>query len=211
MFKDFLDSNARLTQNTGIAAGVAALFLNVAKPGSEASRLALGNVQIFFLSVFAICLTVLAWRFVRFLFKKEKAWNKRYDFPRFILPATTAFMLLWIILNLLRYIIDIYPASFEQFIGMTLPIVLIMIFFVPVVYIEMHPEKFTLFSKIVVLSFLLSSVFAFLGAMVQGFFLKYIYFYWAIGVLPGLFIVIFLTGVIIALTKKQKLFSLEKA
>ena len=207
MIKDFFKTNRILVTNTGIVATVAALFLNVNPPENEIAKLALGNLQIFSLFMLMICLIVLSVGFVKVLVRTESGLLKKHKIPRVgALSVTMGFVLVWIILNLAQYIGELYPASFKQFLGITLPGLALMSCFGLMVFVEKYENKFSLFSKIVVYDFLMSAGLIFICMFIQNIFLKYFFFYWTSFVLPVLFIAVLLTSVAVALVRKQKLF-----
>lgn len=197
MFKDFFNQEKLLIGVSGFITAIAGLFLNVVLPAdvNMVTKTALQNIQAFWLLLLAALLTVLFVKFVGWVFKIERKSSKKYDVLTFApISLSVGLLLLWVILNFFQFIINLYPQITAQYLGMS-----VLLFLIPLlVFLDKVSEKFSLFSQLLIISFVLSSSVSFIGLFIQGLILGYIYFYWGIFVLPSLFVIILLilTGIV---------------
>ncbi len=207
MLKDFWDKEALLIRISAFLTGVGALFLNITLPQSEKAKVALENMQIFWLFLIAVTVTALFAKFVVWAFKKEKEIGKHYDNLTFgIVSFLIGTILLWVILNFLSYISNLYPDRFNEFFGFALPLVIIVFLITLLNSTVKYKEKFTLISKIIVESFVMSFFAVISWTCIQWSLWTYAQFSTFYLVFPCVFGVLFILLVGASMYRKEKLF-----
>lgn len=212
MLKEFWIENNALIQITGIASAIGALFLNVDSPENEMAKSALANIQVFCLLVMVVCLSLLFVVFVKLVVKKEKQLRLKYDAPivgTFSIIVSPIF--LWVIVNFIQYILNFDSKYSSYFLDMILASAVIVSVYFAMLWLEKNEEKLSLFTRVIVISFVASLSISLIGLVIQGLILKYVYFYWGILVLPVSFVLIFTTLLVILIIEKKALFSLARA
>ena len=119
MLKEFWEAKKHLIQLIGILSGVGALFLSIALPENIEARQALINIQFIWLIIITICLIVLFVNFMRLADFWEKSLKEKnnidYTETISLLIATT---LLYLIINLWMYMINLYKESLWNYLTM---------------------------------------------------------------------------------------------
>jgi len=206
MFNLFWQKEKILIGFTGLVATLGALFLNIPVPAVEDARLALANIQVFWLVLLTLSLTKLFFSFTALVIKTERDIKRKYDLPVGAFSLTIGITFLVVIGNFWRYIIDLYGKSFFDFMNIIFPALVAMACMVLLLYVEKNRGKFTRFSYIIILSFIIAALTSVVGVYLQQTILGYFYFYWLNCVLPGAFI-FFVAGLTIySLLKKRSLF-----
>ncbi|MGC9610853.1 MAG: hypothetical protein ABSE68_01375 [Minisyncoccia bacterium] len=207
MLKEFWEKHKILIEFSGFTAGLCALFLNISLPQDKDAKLALVNIQIFWLLLLTIGLTVIFFYFVKAMIAAEKRIEKQYDVPAtWTMSLTVGLILLWIILNFWVYVLSIYPGEFGQFLSMTLPGIIYATLAALLIFVAKRKNRFTWFSQIIVDSFVVAVMITLAGVYIQQSILKYFYHYWFFLVLPASFLFFFALFIGLSIYRKRKLF-----
>lgn len=207
MFDKFWKKEKTLITFSGLIATLGALFLNIPTPQIDDAKLALANIQVFWLIILTISLTKLFFSFLIMLIKIEKKMENKYDFPVGMFSVTSAATLLLVVGNFWRYILDLYGKSFFQFITMVFPGVAFMLCSFLVIFVEKNRSKFTRFSYLVVISFIIALLISIEGVCIQQALLGYFYLYWFFPVLQISFMLCLVVFLGIMIIKNKKLFA----
>lgn len=207
MFNQFWEKEKFFISLSTLAATLSALFLNIPTPQIENAKIALGNIQVFWLVLLTIGLAKLFFSFTALLIKTEKKWGKKYDLPVIgAFSATLAVAFLLVISNFWSYILSLYGNSVSGFMSMVFPGLVLMFFLLPLIFLEKSRGKFTRFFDIIIFSFMFSLTISALGIYIQEKILGYFYFYWLFLILPVLFFLFVASLMIISYFKKKPLF-----
>ena len=206
MFKSYYKEHAALINFTGVIGGLGALFLNVSPPSIEAAKSALVNIQVFWLIMLIVCLTILFFSFVKSIFTKEKEiWNAQKTPVTGFFSVTAAIVFFWIILNLIEYTINFDPTRSAFFVSMLTMSGCLLCFAYLTVYIDKNPSKFTLVSIITIMSFSIAILVSIVGILVQAKVSGYFWLFWIWPLLPAVFLASLIILSIIALSMKKSL------
>jgi hypothetical protein len=208
MLKEFWKQRKPLIQFTGSIVAIGAIFLAIPTTENKVAKIALANIQVFWLILLAICLMLLFVNFIKLVWKNEKRIEARYSIP--IIGAysvTLGAIFIWILVNLWNYIFALYSDSFTKLISMVSPIIPLVLTSFFLIFVEKNKKKFTRFSLCIIDSFALAFVFAAAFASIQEALLKYFYVLWTLVVLLGSFTLFFVLFILIIVFHKKKLFS----
>lgn len=187
MFEEFWNKKKIMIQFTGAVTTIGALFLNISTPQNETAKMALANIQMFWLIIVTTCLTSLFVDFIIYIIKFEKELRNR-SLPVYGgFSVMTGGILLWLVLNLWSYILSLYTNSFAKFISMSYPAIFFIVGTLILIYIE--KKKFKILTQIIITDFI-ASVWL-LPAM--SFFVRYL----GLGHVFGNWIKVFITSFII--------------
>jgi len=211
MLKTFWEKESVLIGFSLATATIGALFLNVQAPKDNVNAAtALATIQVFWLVLLTLNLTILFFRFLALVVKEERSTQRKYDLPSIgAFSLTLGSIFLIVIVNFWEYIFSIYNTSISSFLGMIFPALISTGSFALMLYIEKHPNKFTRFSYIVVLSFIVSTYITLFGMFIQGAILGYFYLYWPRFVYPGVFVTFTLLLIVVSIIKKKSLVELR--
>lgn len=120
MLKEFWENKKHLIQMVGIMAGVGALFLSITPSENLKANEALANIQFVWLIIITISVILLFGSFIKLVDKWEKQVSKTdglnlMDTFSILLSLT----LLYLLINLWRYVINLYEESFWNFLQNT--------------------------------------------------------------------------------------------
>lgn len=205
MFKVFWDKEKNFITFSGVIAALGALFLNIPSPQLEDAKIALANIQVFWLVLLTLSLAKLFFSFTTLTLKAEREMKKKYDLPMGAFSMTVVITFLIVIGNFWRYIFDLYGKSFSSFIDIIFPALVAMGCAALLLFVEKRRNKFTRFSYIIILSFVSATTISAAGIYLQQGMIGYFYFYWLNLVLPGLFLVFALGLMISSKIKKKRL------
>lgn len=211
MLKKFWEKEPILISFSGVVATIGALFLDIPKPADTLpmAQSSLATIQVFWLVLFTICLIRLFYSFIRLVIEEERAMQKKYDMP-FAWPfsITLGGIFLTVIASFWQYIFSIYIVSISEFISMVFPGLIFILSFLLLVYVEKNLNKFTRFSYVIIMSFILSTFVTLAGIYSQQAILGYFYFYWTNRIYPILFLGLIIILIIIAMLRKKSLWEL---
>lgn len=208
MFKEFWEKKKLSIQFTGFITGLGALFLNIPVPAQDQAKIFLSNVQVFWLALFTICLISLSIDFIVFLFFYEKTVLSKYAIPTTgIFSLSLAAILLWVVVNLLGYISVLYQAPFSKLLEMVLPASAVYPCILLLIYVEKNKEKLSIFTQIIINSFVMAAFISIPGIYIQQAIVKHFSYYWIYVVFPISFIILSVLLIGLAKTKKKKLFN----
>ncbi|TSC60455.1 MAG: hypothetical protein LiPW15_333 [Parcubacteria group bacterium LiPW_15] len=192
---------------SGLIAALSALFLDIPVPQIEDAKIALANVQFFWLVLLTISLTKLFFSLIDLTIKTEKEIKKKYDLPIGVFSMTLATILLMVLGNFWKYIFDLYGKSFWGFMDIVFPELVAVSCVLLLLFVEKKRSRFTRFSYIIVLSFVLGLLIGLAGIYIQEALIGYFYFYWLNLIFPGATIIVALGLMIFSYLKKKPLFS----
>jgi hypothetical protein len=205
--QDFLSKEKFLIGVIASVTGVAGIFLNIELPDAISAKVALENIQIFWFFLLAVLIIMFLIKFIKWAWNFESELKQKYDVATFgLLSVSICILALWLVKNFLEYIFNLYPDRFSEFVTVVLPL-LITVFFLGYA----RSRKFSLFSHIVIVSFVFSAVIVFLAILIQLFSLKYYYVYWPVIIFPVLFVIFSVALSLICIFKKRKLLSYPEA
>lgn len=198
MFKEFLEKEGKMINFTAVIAALGALFLNIKLPENENAVKSLVNIQVFWLIILIICLSVLFLNFSKQLIKLDKTYK---TFGIFFLP--TIYIFFWIILNLLNYIVNFNIKYSSFFIGIIVLTSIVWLFVGSMNIFENNENKFSLFSNGIIWGFYMSSMTILFFVILQIGIFKFVSFIWFWLVLPILFIIFFSLFVISSIYRRK--------
>ncbi|MEI6480463.1 MAG: hypothetical protein WCO12_03000 [bacterium] len=129
MFKiieEFLKNptHKQLIKYTGAISAISGVFLAIQSPAVSEAADSLAVVQFFWLTLLTAMLTSLFAYFVVFVFQKEKRFFSLYDAPVGVMSMFTGVLLVLVVLNLLNYMVNIYPKLLSTSVLMGVPVLI---------------------------------------------------------------------------------------
>ncbi len=199
----FLESSeqSRKAKFVGFIAALCALFISITPPENADAKTALAVIQFFWLVLLTVSLTSLFYDFLKYIWHTEKVVNNQYDLPfSYIFTATIGAILGGVVLNLWRYIIDLYADVLAQFTvligfpgGVAIGCVLLAIF------IEKNKGKIPPILSILADSIILGVLVGVAGMYIEVGITKFFYLFWFTKVAPtvaSLFFVFVVLGML---------------
>lgn len=202
MLNKFWEKESRIIKFSGFVAAFAGIFLTIEMPGPDKARVALQNMQVFWLFLLAVLLTVLAFKFIRWVLTHERPGFAEGLKTFGLVTISVGYVLVWLVFNLYQYIAALYPERFGEFLVTSVPLAT-MVF---IISFEGFSKKMSLFTNLLVVSFILAAAFIFLGVFFENLFLGYFHWFLMVWGLPCLFTLFFTGSVSAAFLRKQKLF-----
>jgi len=211
MIEKFFKKESFLLKIVGSIATIGALFLNIPTPALKEAGLFLANVQVFWLLIFTILLSILFIRLIKYLIKAEIRVQVKYNlFAVGTFSLTAGIIMLFIIWSLWGYILKLYIESLVPVLRIIVPgMIMAGILFLNI-FVEKRKEKFTYFSTFIVDSFSLSLLISIAGISIQEGILGHFYFWWFYAALPIHFFALLAMEFIFIKLKGKNLFDLRK-
>ena len=199
MIQNFWEKEKTLIAFTGSITAIAGLFLNITTPQNKAAISALVNIQVFWLVIVVVCLCKLFFSFLREIIEIDKRLKTFYIFS-----ISVGYVFLWIIINLLNYIVNFNNQYSSFLIGIIVLFGMLGLCVWLPIWVDKH-NKFSILSKGVVWSFSMSAIIVLLGTAIENWIVKFISFFWFYGVLPISFVICLAIFIGICIYNKLKL------
>jgi hypothetical protein len=206
---EFLEkaNNSRLVKYAGVLAGLSGLFLAIPTPTIADAKMALANIQLFWLTLLTLVLTSLFINFVKFTWRKEKSILSLYDIPAGAFSVFAGVVLAGVILNLWRYMINIYPDIFAEFtVGVGLPAFVVLGAILLAIFMTKRESKIPLILSFIFDSIVVGALFGTAGFYIQGEITKLFYLYWFSIVFPAVSLIFFVLLSVVGFHRKSKFF-----
>ena len=211
MIEDFFRKESFLLKAVGSIATIGALWLNIPTPTLKEAGLFLANVQVFWLLVFTILLSILFVRLIGYLIKAEIKVQAKYNlFAVGTFSLTVGIITLFIIWSLWGYILKLYIESLVSILKIVVPGMIMAAILFLNIFMEKRKEKFTYFSTFVVDTFSLSVLMSIAGISIQEGILGYFSFWWLYAALPINFFVLLVAESLFVKLKGKNLFDIRK-
>lgn len=199
----------RKAKFVGFIAALCALFVSITPPKIIEAKTALAIIQLFWLVLLTISLTSIFFDFVGYIREEEKTINKKYNLPfNFIFSSSLGLILALVVLNLWRYILALYTEIIAEFMVLYgFPFSIMIGCVVGAILLKKYEGKIYSIFEILADSIFTGILFSIFGFYAQEAFTKLFYPYWFFSVAPITSIGFFVLFVILAIYRKQKLFS----
>lgn len=124
LLKTFWNQEKSLVSFVGFIVAVGALFLNIQIPENSHAQNALAHIQVFWLLLLGVGLWKLGRKLISFADKREKELEEEGSPFRVMIPAFVLFaVFIWMMSNLLIYILALYQKSVMEITLMLAPII----------------------------------------------------------------------------------------